>query len=98
MISQKEAIDNYHEIKAFVKGTIAENAPVIPVSSQKGINIGALVQALDQIIPEPVRIPNRQAGDAHSPFIRCEQTRSATGKMSKAVSSGVSYPGHPPRR
>ena len=60
VVSQKEAIDNYHEIKKFIKGTIAENSPIIPVSSQKGINIGALVQALDQTIPEPVRDPNAE--------------------------------------
>jgi translation initiation factor 2 subunit 3 len=60
VISQKEAIDNYHEIKNFIKGTIAQNAPIIPVSSQKGINIGALVQALDQAIPEPVRDPDTE--------------------------------------
>jgi len=60
VVSQKEAIDSYNEIKAFVKGTIAENAPVIPVSSQKGINIGALVEALDQTIPEPQRDPDAE--------------------------------------
>lgn len=60
VVSQKEAIDNYHEIKAFIKGTIAENAPIVPVSSQKGINMGALVQALDQAIPEPVRDPEAE--------------------------------------
>jgi translation initiation factor 2 subunit 3 len=60
VVSQKEAIDNYHEIKAFVKGTIAENAPIVPVSSQKGINMGALVQALDSTIPEPERDPDAE--------------------------------------
>ena len=60
VVSQKEAIDNYHEIKKFIKGTIAENSQIIPVSSQKGINIGALVQALDLTIPEPVRDPNAE--------------------------------------
>ena len=60
VVSQKEALDNYQEIKAFVKGTIAENAPIIPVSSQKAINIGALVEALDQTIPIPVRDPNAE--------------------------------------
>ena len=60
VVSQKEAIDNYQEIKAFVKGTIAENAPIVPVSSQKGINMGALVQALDGTIPEPVRDPDAE--------------------------------------
>ncbi len=60
VVSQKEAIDNYHEIKAFIKGTLAENAPIIPVSSQKGINMGALVQALDVTIPEPERDPDAE--------------------------------------
>ena len=60
VVSQKEAIGNYNQIKAFIKGTIAEHAPIIPVSAQKGINIGALVQALDATIPEPVRDPNAE--------------------------------------
>ena len=60
VVSQKEALDNYQQIKTFVKGTIAENAPVVPVSAQRGINVGALVQALDQTIPEPVRDPGAE--------------------------------------
>ena len=60
VISQKEAIENYGQIKAFIKGTIAENAPIIPVSAQKGINISALIQALDETIAEPVRDPNAE--------------------------------------
>ena len=57
VVSQADALENYRQIKKFVKGTIAENAPVIPVSAQKGINIGALLQALDENIPEPRRDP-----------------------------------------
>jgi translation initiation factor 2 subunit 3 len=60
VVSQKEAIENYGQIKTFIKGTIAQNAPIIPVSAQKGINIGALVQALDATIAEPVRDPNAE--------------------------------------
>jgi translation initiation factor 2 subunit 3 len=60
VVSQKEALDNYQQIKTFVKGTIAENAPIIPVSAQKGINVGALVQALDRTIPEPTRDPGAE--------------------------------------
>lgn len=60
VISQKDAITNYEQIKAFIKGTIAENAPIIPVSAQKGINMGALVEALDSVIPEPKRDPDAQ--------------------------------------
>jgi len=57
VVSHKDAIKNYEEIKAFVKGTIAENAPIIPVSAQKNINIWALIQALDETIAEPSRQP-----------------------------------------
>ena len=58
VVSQKDARSHYDQIKAFIKGTIAANAPIIPVSAQKGINIGALVEALDQTIPEPHRDPD----------------------------------------
>lgn len=57
VVSQADAIDHYKQIKKFVKGTIAENAPIIPVSAQKGINIGALIAALDEYIPEPEHDP-----------------------------------------
>lgn len=58
VVSQKDAFRHYEQIKAFVKGTVAENAPVIPVSAQKVINIGALVEALDAVIPETERDPD----------------------------------------
>jgi translation initiation factor 2 subunit 3 len=60
VVSQKEAIENYKQIKSFIKGTIAEHAPIIPVSAQKGISVGALVQALDAAISEPVRDPDAE--------------------------------------
>jgi len=57
VVSQADAMENYKQIREFVKGTIAEGAPVIPVSAQKKINFGALVQALNEYIPEPDRDP-----------------------------------------
>ncbi|MDD1716076.1 MAG: translation initiation factor IF-2 subunit gamma [Methanolinea sp.] len=57
LVAQKDAMKHYEQIKAFVKGTIAEGAPIIPVSAQKHINLGALIQALDQTIPIPDRDP-----------------------------------------
>ncbi|MDD1718391.1 MAG: translation initiation factor IF-2 subunit gamma [Methanoregulaceae archaeon] len=58
VVTQNAAKAHYEQIKKFIKGTIAENAPIIPVSAQKGINMGALVEALDQTIPEPARDPD----------------------------------------
>ena len=58
VVTQAEALEHYKQIKRFIKGTIAENAPIIPVSAQKGINIGALIQTLDLVVPEPARNPD----------------------------------------
>ena len=58
IVDQKRALDSYKEIKAFVKGTIAENAPIIPISAQRGINIDVLLDAIQTIIPTPKRDPN----------------------------------------
>jgi translation initiation factor 2 subunit 3 len=58
VVSQKDAIKHYEQIKKFIKGTIAENAPIIPVSAQKNINMGALIESLDQTIPEADRDPD----------------------------------------
>ncbi len=58
IVDQKRAIESYKEIKAFVKGTVAENAPIIPISAQRGINIDILLEAIQTIIPTPKRDPN----------------------------------------
>ncbi|MDO5844522.1 MAG: translation initiation factor IF-2 subunit gamma, partial [Methanocorpusculum sp.] len=55
VVPQKQAIENYKQIKAFVKGTVAENAPIIPVSAQKKINFGMLIDALNTTIPDVER-------------------------------------------
>ncbi len=60
VVSQADAMENYRQIRAFVKGTIAEKAPVIPVSAQKKINFGALVRALNEHIPKPDRDPDEE--------------------------------------
>ncbi|MBI2937654.1 MAG: translation initiation factor IF-2 subunit gamma [Thaumarchaeota archaeon] len=48
---------NYQEIKRFVKGTVAEDAPIIPVSGQHKLNIDALIGAIQEYIPTPKRHP-----------------------------------------
>lgn len=57
IVDQKRALESYKEIKNFVKGTVAENAPIIPVSAQRGINIDVLLEAMQTIIPTPKRDP-----------------------------------------
>jgi translation initiation factor 2 subunit 3 len=57
----EKARDNYEEIKNFVKGSIAEQAPVIPVSAQHKLNIDALIEAIENTIKTPVRTKNAPA-------------------------------------
>jgi len=53
LVSKEQALKNYKEIKEFVKSTLAENAPIIPVSAQQGINIDKILEELCKIeIPE----------------------------------------------
>ena len=54
----QEALDNYKQIKEFVKGSIAEKAPVIPVSAQHKLNIDALIEAIEKTIKTPERTKN----------------------------------------
>ncbi len=54
LVSENNAVKNYEQILKFVKGTVAENAPIIPVSAHQDININVLIQALEKTIPTPV--------------------------------------------
>ncbi len=53
-----EALDNYKQIKEFVKGSVAEKAPIIPVSAQHKLNIDALIEAIENNIQTPERTKN----------------------------------------
>ncbi|MCK5043640.1 translation initiation factor IF-2 subunit gamma [Candidatus Pacearchaeota archaeon] len=46
LATKEQALKNYKEIKEFVKGTIAENSPIIPISAQQGINIDKILEEL----------------------------------------------------
>ena len=55
LVSQERAEESYKEIKNFLKGSIAEKAPIIPVSAQQIVNIDLLIQAMQEYLPTPVR-------------------------------------------
>tara|TARA_Y100000310_G_scaffold142028_2_gene141473 strand:- start:8367 stop:9575 length:1209 start_codon:yes stop_codon:yes gene_type:complete len=46
LVSKKKAIENYNEIKKFLKGTICENAPIIPISTLQEINIEKVIEEI----------------------------------------------------
>jgi len=55
IVSKERAVESYQEIKEFVKGTCAEDAPIIPVSAQQGANIDILIENIQHIIRTPRR-------------------------------------------
>jgi translation initiation factor 2 subunit 3 len=59
LVSEERARQNYEEIKAFVKGTVAEKAPIVPVSAQQNINVDALIETIERVIPTPKRDPKK---------------------------------------
>ena len=55
LVDEERIRESYEEIQEFVEGTVAEDAPVIPISAQHGVNIDALLDAIDTEIPTPDR-------------------------------------------
>jgi len=55
VVSREKALENYRQIREFLRGTWAESAPVIPVSALNKVNIDALLMAIDKYIPVPER-------------------------------------------
>jgi len=55
LVTREKALENYKQIKAFLKGTVAENAPIIPVAAHYNLNISALIEAIETNLPTPER-------------------------------------------
>jgi translation initiation factor 2 subunit 3 len=55
LVTKEQALKNYKEIKEFVRGTIAEKSPIIPISAQQGVNIDKIFEELCKI-----EIPKRE--------------------------------------
>lgn len=52
----ESAAQNQHDaIQDFIKGTIAEKAPVVPISAQLKYNVDAVCEYIVKRIPVPVR-------------------------------------------
>ena len=43
VVDKKRALESHQEIVEFIKGTIAKDAPIIPVSAQHGINVDVVL-------------------------------------------------------
>ena len=55
IVTRERAVESYGEIKEFLSGTIAEGAPIIPVSAHHDVNLDILIQAIEDVILTPDR-------------------------------------------
>ncbi|MBR7123639.1 MAG: translation initiation factor IF-2 subunit gamma [Candidatus Methanomethylophilaceae archaeon] len=55
IVTREQAVENFKQIKEFVKGTIAENAPIVPISANSGVNIDMLIKTIEEYIVSSVK-------------------------------------------
>ena len=84
LVDKKQALKNYKEIKEFVKGTIAENSPIIPISAQQDVNIEKIKDLLLDI-----KIPERDTESSPEFLIARSFDINKPGKKIKDLNGGV---------
>ncbi|GFR50164.1 hypothetical protein Agub_g12329, partial [Astrephomene gubernaculifera] len=55
LITEPNAINQHETIKKFIQGTIADGAPVVPISAQLKYNVDVVCEYIVKKIPVPVR-------------------------------------------
>ncbi len=59
LVPKDQVLENHKQILKFIEGTIAEDAPVIPISALHGANIDVLLEMIETRIPTPKRDPSK---------------------------------------
>jgi translation initiation factor 2 subunit 3 len=55
LVDGERARENYEQIREFVRGTVAEDSPIVPVSAGQNVNMDLLIDAIEEEIPTPDR-------------------------------------------
>lgn len=94
LVSKEKVLKNYQQIKTFLKGSSFENAPVIPISAMKRVNLDTLIGAIETFIPTPERDPKEKpfmliarSFDINKPGTAIQQLQG--GVLGGAVIKGV---------
>lgn len=61
LVTRERALESHAEISAFLEGTIAEKAPIIPVSAHHDVNLDILIDAIEKTIPTPDRSSDKRS-------------------------------------
>jgi translation initiation factor 2 subunit 3 len=85
IVSKERALESYQEIKDFVKGTCAEDAPIIPVSAQQSANIDILID----VIQERMKTPRRSLRKAPRMYVARSFDINKPGSSPENIQGGV---------
>ncbi len=55
LVNEQSALAQHEAIQQFIQGTIADGAPVVPVSAQLKYNVDVVCEYIVKRIPVPVR-------------------------------------------
>jgi translation initiation factor 2 subunit 3 len=61
LVDRERAVENKRQIEEFVSGTVAEGAPIVPISAGQEVNLDYLIGAIEEEIPTPERDPGDDA-------------------------------------
>jgi len=80
LVDAGQAEENYRQIQAFVKGSVAEGAPIVPVSAHHDVNLDALLMTIEETIPtkphdetKPAKMYVARSFDVNQPGIGPEK-------------------------
>ncbi|MEM4808528.1 MAG: translation initiation factor IF-2 subunit gamma [Candidatus Nezhaarchaeales archaeon] len=59
VVPKEKVIENYRQIREFLKDTMLHDAPIIPISALHKANLDVLIEAIEKRIPTPKRDPTK---------------------------------------
>lgn len=60
LADEEQVMKNYQQIQEFIKGTVAEHAPIIPLSAQHNVNVDVLIQVIQEVFVTPQRQADKE--------------------------------------
>ncbi|MEM3227571.1 MAG: translation initiation factor IF-2 subunit gamma [Candidatus Micrarchaeaceae archaeon] len=84
LVDKESAIKHYRQIKEFIKGSVIENAPIVPVVASHDINIDIILEMI-------TKLPIPQADTSSDPLMYIARSFDINkpGKDASALSGGV---------
>lgn len=88
LVDPKQAAENYQQIHDFVQGTVAEGAPIVPISAHHDVNLDALVMLIQNTIPTKAHEETKPAKMYVARSFDVNQPGSTPDKLSGGVLGG----------